>query len=58
MDGVLVVSEAVSWLKRKKRDGALLKLDFSKAYDSMRWSFLEHILFQAGFRRRMIGWIL
>lgn len=55
MDGVIEASETVSWLKKKKKHGALLKLDFNKAYASMTWSFIDHMLFQFGFGSKMIG---
>lgn len=46
--GVLTASEVVQWLKKKKKKGALFKVDFSKAYDSIRWSFLDHMLGHVG----------
>lgn len=41
LDGVLVANEAISWSKKKKIPCALLKLDFKKAYDSVKLSFLK-----------------
>lgn len=41
MDGVLIANEVVAWMKKKKKGGGLIKLDFRKAYDSIKWSFLE-----------------
>src|SRR5688572_19757773 len=58
LDGVLVANEAIAWLKRKKIPGALLKLDFQKAYDSVRWSFLKLVMIKMGFGRKWIRWIM
>lgn len=49
LDGVVVANEAINWLKKKMEHGALLKLDFEKAYDSVRWCFLEHVMSGMGF---------
>ena len=35
LDGVLIATESLRWLKKKKKPGTLLKLDFQKAYDSV-----------------------
>lgn len=48
LDGVLTANETVEWLKRKEKHGALLKIDFKKAYHLLRWSFLRHMLIQIG----------
>src|SRR5688572_5489845 len=58
LDGVLVANEAISWLKKKKIPGALLKLDFKKAYDSVKWSFLKMIMGKMGFGEKWIKWIM
>lgn len=44
LDRVLVVNEAISWLRKKKKDGVLIKLDFESAYDLVRWEFIDQIL--------------
>ena len=41
MDGVLILHETIHKLNRKKKDGVILKLDFEKAYDKVKWSFLQ-----------------
>ena len=42
--GALIANEVVWWLKRTKVSAMMLKLDFQKAYDIVRWSFLDHVL--------------
>jgi reverse transcriptase-like protein/endonuclease/exonuclease/phosphatase family protein len=58
LDGVLVANEAIGWLRKKKIQGALLKLDFQKAYDSVRWSFLEKVMLKMGFGRKWVQLIM
>ena len=36
LDGVLIANEVLWWIKKTKRKGAILKLDFQKAYDTVR----------------------
>jgi len=36
-------------LKRKKRAGVLLKLDFEKAYDTISWVSVDRVLEEMGF---------
>ena len=57
LDGALIANEVVWWLKRKKSNRVLLKLDFQKAYDSMRWDFLNMILEMMGFGARWRKWM-
>lgn len=44
LDSVFIVNEVVYWLKNERKSGVLMKLDFQKAYDSVRWSFVDNIL--------------
>lgn len=59
-DNIVIVQEAVHSMRRKKgRKGwMLLKLDLEKAYDRIRWDFLEDTLMAAGLSARWIRWIM
>lgn len=59
-DNIVVVQEAIHSMKRKKgRKGwMLLKLDLEKAYDRIRWDFLEDTLRAAGFSENWVGRII
>lgn len=59
-DNIVVVQEAVHSMRRKKgRKGwMLLKLDLEKAFDRIRWDFLEDTLQAAGFPDNCVGWIM
>ena len=56
LDSVVVANEVVEELRRKGRRG-FLKVDFKKAHDSMRWSFLYDMLQRLGFHSLWIKWI-
>ncbi|KAL2901420.1 LINE-1 reverse transcriptase-like protein [Bienertia sinuspersici] len=46
-DNCLLAHEFVNWVKHKKKgklSAAVLKIDLSKAYDRIRWDFLEKVL--------------
>ncbi|GJR44480.1 RNA-directed DNA polymerase, eukaryota [Tanacetum coccineum] len=47
----------MSWCKRKKKQTLLFKVDFEKAYDSVRWDFLDDILSKFGFGEKWRKWI-
>jgi hypothetical protein len=36
-------------LHRRKQNGIILKLDFEKAYDKVKWSFVRQVLEMKGF---------
>ena len=59
-DNIVVVQEAVHSMRRKKgRKGwMLLKLDLEKAYDRLRWDFLEDTLRAAGLSKIWVGRIM
>ena len=53
LEGVVVLHETIHELHRKKMDGIIFKIDFEKAYDKVKWSFLQQVLRMKGFD---IGW--
>ena len=57
LDGVLKANEVVDALKRSRKKGVILKLDFEKAYDSINWEFLWSMLNNFGFGEKWIGWM-
>ncbi|KAG7599606.1 Endonuclease/exonuclease/phosphatase superfamily [Arabidopsis suecica] len=59
-DNIVLVQEAVHSMRRKKgRKGwMLLKLDLEKAYDRIRWDFLEDTLTVSGLPEKYVGWIM
>jgi hypothetical protein len=49
LEGVLILHEVIHELKRTKGKGLILKIDFEKAYDKVRWDFLEIVMRGKGF---------
>jgi hypothetical protein len=41
LEGVVILHETIDELHRNKLDGVLLKLDFKKAYNKVKWPFLQ-----------------
>ena len=49
LDGVVILHEILHELHKNKINGVILKLDFEKAYDKVKWSFLQQMLKMKGF---------
>nr|GEX31496.1 RNA-directed DNA polymerase, eukaryota, reverse transcriptase zinc-binding domain protein [Tanacetum cinerariifolium] len=49
LDGPFILNETLQWCKLKKKPSLIFKVDFEKAYDSVRWDFLDDILRKFGF---------
>ncbi|GJY18419.1 RNA-directed DNA polymerase, eukaryota [Tanacetum coccineum] len=45
LDGPFIINELFQWCKSKKKQTLIFKVDFEKAYDSVRWDFLDEGLF-------------
>ena len=57
LDAVLIANEAVDSILRRKERGILCKLDIEKAYDHIRWDFLQQTLERMGFGSKWIRWM-
>jgi hypothetical protein len=44
VDGAVMLHEIVHELHRKKMQGVILKIDFEKAYDNVRWDFVDEVM--------------
>ncbi|GJX92711.1 RNA-directed DNA polymerase, eukaryota, reverse transcriptase zinc-binding domain protein [Tanacetum coccineum] len=44
LDGPFILNEVIQWCKSKKKQSLIFKVDFEKAYDSVRWDFLDDVL--------------
>ncbi|GJX99283.1 RNA-directed DNA polymerase, eukaryota, reverse transcriptase zinc-binding domain protein [Tanacetum coccineum] len=49
LDGPLVLNEIMAWHQKRKKDLMVFKVDFEKAFDSLRWEFLDLVM---GLRQR------
>ena len=57
LDGALIANETVNWLKKKKKGGVLLKLDFQKAYDTINLDSMDMVLKEMGFDIKWRQWL-
>lgn len=57
-DGIILTHELIQSLKLTKKPGMLLKLDLSKAFDSLSWAYIQKILIAFGFAHSWVRWIL
>jgi hypothetical protein len=57
IEGVVVLHETIHEMDRKKMSGAILKIDFEKAYDNVTWDFLQQCLRMKGFSDKSCQWI-
>ncbi|GJW90119.1 RNA-directed DNA polymerase, eukaryota, partial [Tanacetum coccineum] len=57
LDDPFIINELLSWCKHKKQQAMVFKVDFAKAYDSIRWDFLEDVLRAFGFGSKWCSWI-
>ncbi|KAJ9707046.1 hypothetical protein PVL29_002163 [Vitis rotundifolia] len=57
LDVVLIANEIVDERRRSGEEGVIFKIDFEKAYDHVRWDFLDHVLEKKGFSPRWRKWM-
>lgn len=60
-DNVLVAHELMHYLyssKNSPNKGCVVKLDMSKAYDRVKWSFLENVMKNMGFSSAWVNKIM
>ncbi|GJU32731.1 RNA-directed DNA polymerase, eukaryota [Tanacetum coccineum] len=57
LDGPFILDEVLHWCKRKKNQAMFFKVDFAKAYDSVRWDYLLDVLEAFGFGHNWCKWI-
>nr|GEU67934.1 RNA-directed DNA polymerase, eukaryota, reverse transcriptase zinc-binding domain protein [Tanacetum cinerariifolium] len=55
LDGPLILSEIIDWYKKQKK--MLFKVDFEKAFDSVSWRYLDHVMCMIGFGIKWQNWI-
>nr|GEX79583.1 RNA-directed DNA polymerase, eukaryota [Tanacetum cinerariifolium] len=57
LDGTFIINELLARCRYKKQRAMIFKVDFAKAYDSIRWDYLEAVLNSFGFGHKWRSWI-
>ncbi|GJR59837.1 RNA-directed DNA polymerase, eukaryota [Tanacetum coccineum] len=57
LDGPFILDELIHWCHAKKKETMIFKVDFEKAYDSVRWDYLDDVLNKFGFGSKWRNWI-
>ncbi|GJY69402.1 RNA-directed DNA polymerase, eukaryota, partial [Tanacetum coccineum] len=57
LDGPFILNEVIQWCKSKKKQSLIFKVDFEKAFDTVRWDFLDDVLKKFGFGNKWCEWI-
>ena len=57
LDSVLITNEVLEDYKRKRKQCIFFKVDYEKAYNSVKWDFIYYMLRRLGFCDRWIRWI-
>nr|GEU60225.1 RNA-directed DNA polymerase, eukaryota [Tanacetum cinerariifolium] len=57
LDGPFILDELIHWCDSKKKETMIFKVDFKKAYDSVRWDYLDDVLNKFGFGLKWRNWI-
>ena len=55
LDSILVANEVLEEIKRKKKSCMFFKVDYEKAYDSVRWDFIYYMLGRLDFCEKWIS---
>lgn len=58
VDSAVILHEVMHELGCKQQRGAVMKIDFEKAYDRVDWGFLEEVMNRKGFPGQFIRWVL
>ncbi|XP_039123641.1 uncharacterized protein LOC120260266 [Dioscorea cayenensis subsp. rotundata] len=57
LDNIATAEELLFSIHKRRVSGHILKVDFSKAFDTVDWDFLFDLLTIRGFGDRWVGWI-
>lgn len=58
LKGIVILHEVIHTLSKGNNQGMILKIDFEKAYDRVRWDFLEEVMQGKNFPQHWIKWVM
>lgn len=58
LDGIILIHEIIHSLKHSKQAGMIFKIDLSKAFDKLSWTYIQKMLTAFGFPPMWVRWIL
>jgi hypothetical protein len=56
MEGVIILHKTIHEVHRRKKSVVILKIDFEKAYDKIKWPFIKQVLEMKGFWTQWCQW--
>nr|GEV71324.1 RNA-directed DNA polymerase, eukaryota [Tanacetum cinerariifolium] len=56
-NGPFILEELIHWCHARKKETMIFKVDFEKAYDSVKWDYLDDVLNKFGFGSKWRNWI-
>ncbi|XP_020253791.1 uncharacterized protein LOC109830842 [Asparagus officinalis] len=57
LDSIIMANEMIHYCSKRRKEVAMFKIDFSKAFDSINWNFLIGLLKARGFGSKWCNWI-
>lgn len=57
LDGIVVLHKGLHDIRTSKEEVFIHKIDFEKAYDRVRWDFLEEVLHKKDFNPLWVSWM-
>nr|GEV56270.1 RNA-directed DNA polymerase, eukaryota [Tanacetum cinerariifolium] len=57
LDGPFILNDLISWCKHKNFKGMIFKVDFEKAFDLVKWDYLDESLKAFGLDQKWCKWI-
>jgi len=57
-EAIGVAQETIHSLKLMKKKGAVVKIDLSKAYDRISWTYIRMLLIHLWFKINFINWVM
>nr|GEZ73132.1 RNA-directed DNA polymerase, eukaryota, reverse transcriptase zinc-binding domain protein [Tanacetum cinerariifolium] len=57
LDGPLILSEMMAWHRKNKKQLMVFKVEIKKAFDSLKWDYLDLVMVKFGFSCKWRAWI-